>query len=215
MALQRENALRRAKSAESALRRQIRGHDSGVDAHVRAEVRPRGVNRAARKNHGRKCGVRAAVDREIDVHREQLAVARDGRAMPRARRMALRSGGHVFGAVVNNFHRLARFPRQQRGVARDHRRIFLLAAESAAGLRLHHAYFFRRANRTAPPARVHVVRALQRTPHGHAALADSRSPPSPAARCKAAPARPVRYSPSTTIRSARANAASTSPFSRW
>ena len=60
-------------------------------------------------------------------------------AMARARRMALGGGDHVLGAVVDHFHGLAGFPREQRGVSGDHRRIFFLAAEAAAGFGLHDA----------------------------------------------------------------------------
>ena len=79
-----------------------------LDAHIRAVVRPGRVNRAARKHHGRKRRVRAAIDREIDVHRHQLAVARHAGAMPRARRMPLGGRHHVFGAVVDHFHAASR-----------------------------------------------------------------------------------------------------------
>ncbi len=143
VALDGENALRRAESAKRAVRRSVGGHGPRMDAHIGAEVRPRRVNRSAREHHGRKRRVRAAIDHEIDVHRHQLAVARDSGAMPRARGMALGGRHHVFRAVVNNFHALAGLPRQQRRVPRDHRRIFFLAAEAAAGLRLNHANFFR------------------------------------------------------------------------
>ena len=108
MPLQRENALRRAESAKRAVRRRIGGDGPAADAHVRAAVRPSRVDRPARKHHRRKRCVRAAVHREIDLHRQQFSVARHRRAMPRARGMPLRGGHHVFGAVVNNLHRLAR-----------------------------------------------------------------------------------------------------------
>ena len=113
-------------------------------AHVRASIRPRRVNRAARKHHRRERFVRAAVDREIDVHRQKFSVARHRRAMPRARRMPLRRRHHIFGAVVNNFHGLARISTPAAPRGRDHRRIFFLAAKSSAGFGLHHANFFLR-----------------------------------------------------------------------
>ena len=52
----------------------------------------------------------------------------------------------------------------------DHRRVLLLAAETAAGLRLHHAHLaFRQAQQCGERA-VHVVRALERTHDGHASV---------------------------------------------
>ena len=98
------------------------------------------MDRAAREDDRRERGVCAAVNHELDLHAEQFAVLVDGRAMACARRMALRCSDHVFGAVVDDLHGPpARLPREQRGVARDHRRILFLATEAAAGLRLNHA----------------------------------------------------------------------------
>ena len=168
VALHGENTLRRAESAKRAVRRSVGRHGPRMDAHVGAEIRPRRVNRSAREHHGRKRRVRAAVNHEIDVHRHQLAVARDAGAMPRARRMALGGRHHVFRAVVNNFHGLPGLPRQKRRVPRDHRGIFFLAAESAAGLRLNHANFFRRQIEQWHERLVHVVGTLQRSPDRHA-----------------------------------------------
>ena len=148
VALDRENALRRAESAKRAVRRRVGGHGLRADAHVGADVRPRRVNRSAREHHGRKRRVRAAVDHEIDVHGHEFAVARDPGAVPRARRMALGGRHHVFRAVVDDFHALSRLPCQQRRVRGDHRGIFFLAAEAAAGFRLNDANFFRRADQT-------------------------------------------------------------------
>ncbi len=88
--------------------------------------------------------------------------------MPRARRMAFGGGDHhVFGAVINNFHRFAGFPGQQRRVRRDHRGIFFLAAESAAGLRLNHANVFRGQREERYQRLLNVVGALKGTPHRH------------------------------------------------
>ena len=43
-----EEALRRAKTAEGAVRRRIRGHGLCANAHTRPVIRSAGVNRAAR-----------------------------------------------------------------------------------------------------------------------------------------------------------------------
>ena len=70
VALEREDALRRAEAAERAVRRRVRRDRAAADADVRAEVRPGGVDRAARQHDGRQRAVGAAVDREVDVHRD-------------------------------------------------------------------------------------------------------------------------------------------------
>ena len=88
--------------------------------------------------------------------------------------MALGGGDHVFGAVVNHFYRLAGFPGQQRGVAGDHRRIFFLAAEAAAGFRLDDADFVGGQIEKRNQRLVNVIRALQRAPDGDAFVRDSR-----------------------------------------
>ena len=69
-------ALRRAEAAERAVRRRVRRHRAAADAHVRAEVRTGGVDGAARQHDRRQRAVGAAVDDELDVHRQQPAVAR-------------------------------------------------------------------------------------------------------------------------------------------
>ena len=109
VAFHRENTLRRAETAKRAVRRSVGRHGLRMDAHVGTDVGPRRVNRAAREHHGRKRRVSAAINHEIDVHRHQLAVARDAGAVPRARWMALGGRHHVFRAVVNNFHGLPDF----------------------------------------------------------------------------------------------------------
>ena len=66
------------------------------------------------------------------------------------------------------FTGLPDFQRQQRRMRRDHRRIFFLAAESAARFRLHHANAIFRQTEQRHQRLVHVIRALQRSPHRHA-----------------------------------------------
>ena len=139
---QSEDALRRPKASKRAVRRNVRRDRGALDAHVRTEVRPGRVNRAARKHHRRQRAVSAAINNEFDVHRQQLSVFRDRGLMTRARWMPLGRRDHVFGTVVDHLHRLAGLPRQQRRMPGNHRRIFFLAAEAAAGLSLNHANFF-------------------------------------------------------------------------
>src|SRR5438105_1412765 len=55
VALQREDALRRAKSPESPVWRDVGRDRLALDANVRTEVRPGGVNRAAREHYRRQC----------------------------------------------------------------------------------------------------------------------------------------------------------------
>ena len=72
-------------------------------------------------------------------HRSQLAVAGHAGLVANDRRMTLRRRHHVFDTVVDQLHRTPGFLREQRGVPGDHRRVFFLAAEAAAGFRLHDA----------------------------------------------------------------------------
>ena len=167
---QREDALRRAESSKRAVRRIGGGKRAAADADVRARIRTGGVNHAARQHDGGERRVGTSVDVEIDFHGHQFAVARDAGTMPRARGMTLGGRRHIFGAIVNQLHRFARFPRQQRRVAGDHRRIFFLSAEASAGFHLNDANFLRRQAEQRDQRLVHVVRALHRTPHGDAVL---------------------------------------------
>ncbi len=50
----------------------------------------------------------------------------------------------------------------------NHRRIFSLAAKATAGFSLNHANLFFRQTKQLNQSLVHVVRALHRSPHGHA-----------------------------------------------
>ena len=71
---EREDRLRRAEAAKRAVRRRVGRDRLRADAHVRAVVRTGGVNRPARQHDRRQRAVRAAVDDELDVHRQQPAV---------------------------------------------------------------------------------------------------------------------------------------------
>ena len=166
--LEREQALRRAESTECPVRRRVGRDRTPAQPHVRAEVRPRRVNRAARQDDRRQRAVGTAVDDQVDVHRDQTALARDRRAMTRPRRMALGRRHHVLRAVVDELHGLPGFPRQQRRVARDDRRVFFLAAKAATGLHLDHAHLVRRQIEERRQRLVNVVRTLHRAPDRHA-----------------------------------------------
>ena len=168
--LQREDALGGAEAAEGAVRREVRGHRLAADAHVGAEVRSGGVDGPPRQHHRRERGISAAIDEELDVHGQQLAVTRDRSAMPRARRMPLSGCGHVFRAVVNDLHGLARLERQQRRMPGDHRRIFFLPSETAAGLGLNHLHLVHRQVEQGHQRSVDVERTLHRSPDRHALL---------------------------------------------
>src|SRR5580704_1458071 len=79
--LECEDALRRTKTAESAVGRGIGGHGAAANADVEALVRSSGMDGSTREDDRRKRLVGAAVDGEIDVHGQQFAFARDGGSM--------------------------------------------------------------------------------------------------------------------------------------
>jgi hypothetical protein len=114
--------------------------------------------------------VGAAVNREVDLAAQNRSVLGHRRAVTRARRMALGGCRHIFQTVVNNFHRPSRFHRQQRRMARNHRGIIFFAPESASGLGLHHTDLVGRQIAQCHERFVHVVGALQRTPHRDSVL---------------------------------------------
>ncbi len=80
--------------------------------------------------------------------------------------MAFRRSDHVFHAVVDNFHGASGFHCQQRGMRRDHGRVFFFSAERSAGFHLHDAHFFFGQRKKGHQGLVHVVWALQGTPNG-------------------------------------------------
>ena len=88
--------------------------------------------------------------------------------------MALRRRQHVLDAVVDQLGRTPRLDRHQRGVAGDHRRVLLLAAEAAAGLGLDDAHLVRRETEQDRQRAMNVVRALQRSVQRDAAVLRNR-----------------------------------------
>jgi hypothetical protein len=90
--------------------------------------------------------------------------------MARARRMALGSGDQIFGAIIDQSDRSARFPGEQSGVAGDYRRILFFAAETPSRHRLNHADFCSGQIEQFDQRLMDVVRALHRTPHRHSII---------------------------------------------
>src|ERR1044071_1314170 len=82
--------------------------------------------------------------------------------------MALGRCRHIFRAVVNNLDGATGFPREQSGVTGDHRSILYFPAEAAARLYLHDANLIFREIEQLEQRLVNVIRALHRTPNGHA-----------------------------------------------
>ena len=78
--------------------------------------------------------------------------------------MPLRRRHHVLGAIVDELYGRSGFPRQQRRVARDDRRILFLAAKAATGLHLHDTDLVGGQIEERTQRLVNVVRALHRSP---------------------------------------------------
>ena len=168
VALEGEEALRRAEAAERAVWRSVRRHSPPPQPNVRAVVRTSRVNRPPREHHGRQRAVRTAVDDEVDVHREQTAVARHGGPMASSGRVPLGRRDHVFGAVVDELHGAAGLPRQQRGVAGDHRGYSSLPPKPPPVSICTTRTLLARQREQRHQCAVHVVGTLQRAPHRHA-----------------------------------------------
>ena len=128
------------------------------------------MDRAAREHDGREGRIRAAVHDEVDVLGDDRPVAPDPGPVPDHRGVPLRRRGQVLVAVVDHPDGLARLARQQGGVERDHRRVLLLPAEPAAGLRLHDLGVGVVEAETRPQRLVHVERTLEAAVDGHAAI---------------------------------------------
>ena len=144
------------------------------------------MNHAARQHHRAQRRVGAAVHDHVDVHRGEAAVARQAGAMPHDRRMPLGRRQQILDAVVDHLHRPAGLAREDRRVARQHRRVFFLAAKPAAGFGLDDADAIGRQLQQHHQRLVHVVRALQRSVDRH--LRRRRAPRSRRwFRCRAAP----------------------------
>ena len=84
--------------------------------------------------------------------------------------MALGGRGQIFHAIVAHLHGMAAPHGQQRRVAGKGGGIVLFAAECTAGLSLNHSDFFIGQIENRAQSLEDVVRALQRTPHGDAAV---------------------------------------------
>src|ERR1700676_3548745 len=170
MALQGEKTLRRTETTKSAVGRRICRQRFRPNAHTRPMIRAAGVNRASRQHHGRKGGVSAAIDGELDFAAQDSPLFVDGRAMTRSRRVALGGGAHVLHTIVNNFHRVPGFHSQQRRMGRDHGGIFFFTSERASGFHLHHADLLFRKAAQDHQRFMNVVWTLQGTPDRDAVL---------------------------------------------
>ena len=169
--LDRKLRLRRAEAAERAVGRRVRHHRAAANAHVIAPVGAGGMNHAARQHDSAERRIGAAVHDHVDVHRGDSAVARQSGTMPHDRRMPLRRRQQILDAVVDHLHGPIGLARQDRRVARQDRRVFFLAAEPAAGFRLHDADPIGRQLQQHDQRLVHVVRALQRSVDRHLTVA--------------------------------------------
>src|SRR5687768_197069 len=87
--LECEDALRRAKAAKRAVRRNIGGERLAANTHVRTNVRSGRMNCSARKNDRREGAVSTAVDNKLDLHCQKFSVFRHGGLVPCARGMSL------------------------------------------------------------------------------------------------------------------------------
>ena len=90
--------------------------------------------------------------------------------MARARRVTFRRRGHVFHAVVDDFHRPTGLDGQERRMRRNHGRKLFFSAKGAACLHLHDTNFLFGKAAKRHQSFVNVVRTLQRTPDGDSFL---------------------------------------------
>ena len=157
-----ELRLRRAEAAEGAVGRCVRHHDAAAHADRLGAVGTRCVDGGAREHDGAERDVGAAVEAQVDVDGEDGAVFRHGGAVADDRRVALGGSDEILVALVDHLHRAARLAREQHGVAGQNRRILLLAAEAAAGGRLHDAHLVTRQPGEDAQRAYDVVRALHR-----------------------------------------------------
>ena len=74
VALEGEDALRRAEAAEGSVGRDVGGHRFGADGHVGPVVGAGSVDGAAGEDDGGEGGVGSAVDGEVDLSGEEFAV---------------------------------------------------------------------------------------------------------------------------------------------
>ena len=163
--------LRRAEAAEGAVRGRVGGHGARADVHVVDVVGPCRVDAPSREDDLRERRVRAAVDHEVDVHRDDASVPGHRGKVARAGRMALGRRRHVLGAVVDHLHRAPGLPREEGRVRRRS------STDTPPCRRTRRRS---RAARRAPspaalPEELHqrlldVIGALHRAPHGDAAF---------------------------------------------
>ncbi len=142
VALEGEDALRGAESAEGSVGRDVGGHGFGADGEVGPVIGAGGVDGAAREDYGGERGVGSAVDGEVDLSGEEFAVLRYGGAVAGAGWVTLGGGGHVFGAVVADLDGMAGLHGEECGVAADDGGEVFLAAEGSAGFGLDDAALF-------------------------------------------------------------------------
>ena len=155
-----EQALRGSKAAKGPMRRGICSNRFRADPNARPIVRPTRVNRATGKHHGGQSCIGAAIDCEVDLSTQDLAISADGRPMACSRRMPFGRRRHVFHPIINNLHRSSGFHREQRRMSGDHRRIFFFAAESSSRLHLDDTNFLRGQIAKCHQRFVNVIRAL-------------------------------------------------------
>src|SRR5215471_15948403 len=83
----------------------------------------------------------------------------------------------IFGAIIDELDRPARFVGKQRGMACDHRRILFLAAEAASGRSLNYDRLFVRQVQELLDGAVDVIRTLHRAKYYHLVFARNRDDP--------------------------------------
>ena len=142
MAFEGKERLRRAKAAEGSVGRDVGGHGLGADGEVWPVVRARCVDSSAGEDYCGERSVGTAVDGDVDLAGEKFAIACDGGAVAGTRGMTLGGGDKVFGAVVADLDRVARFHCEQRCMRADDAGKVLLAAKSSASLGLDDAALF-------------------------------------------------------------------------
>src|SRR6185369_10846942 len=84
---EREDALRGAKSPKGAVGRNVRCDRATVNPDVGTDIWTSSMDRSSRKHDRRQCAISAAIDDEVDLHREQFAVLRHRGFVTRARGM--------------------------------------------------------------------------------------------------------------------------------
>ena len=124
-------------------------------------VDTRRMEGAAAQHHGGHGGVGAAVQHEVHVDGQELAVPIEGHLHVGPGGVPLGGAGQVLLAVVDDLHGLAGLPGQQGGMAGNDGGIVLLAAEGAAHLQGDDAHLVVGQAEELLHGAVHVVGALQ------------------------------------------------------